>query len=88
MAWDHYHVPLVRTQLTQNIAALMAVIMEEMKIAFTAEMPMTDGIVYVHSLTRLDSVQCVGKVFEYGLPDNYSCLGGRSCLYAFGEELM
>jgi hypothetical protein len=41
--WDQYHVPLVRTQLTQNIATLMPVIMEEIKISFTAEMPLTDG---------------------------------------------
>jgi hypothetical protein len=56
MTWDDYHVPLVRTQLTQNIAALMPVIMEEIRIAFAAEMPVTDGIVYVLSLMRLDSL--------------------------------
>jgi hypothetical protein len=57
---DHFHVPIVKAELTKNIPALMPDIVDELTSALTTEIPPTDGTSLFDSLSRQ-----IGCHFEY-----------------------
>ena len=48
---NDYHATIVRTTLTQNIGNLMPDLLDEMQLAFTDELVVSDGISLTNTLT-------------------------------------